>query len=656
MKKHMPQRILAFGLFVLLMMQAMPVLATGSGTFSLETREMENGKFYFQAADVDFGESHLYYDQLSNDTLRAAYHEMAGLTPMNNVLEMTVTDIPVWNIPDEGFTQEFLTPIYAYIADILLPAYAAVSLDMPQLFWATSVQYGGSVSHDGVKVTALHLQCVLTSAPQFDSAEYTRALLDLDQKLASLPFDDSQGRYSLLKQFHDYLCETVVYIDSTNAHNIIGPLLEGESVCEGYAKSFKLFCDLYEIPCMVVTGVGVTASGTEAHAWNVVRMEDGKWYGVDVTWDDQTSRIYYEFFLVGGDTVPDHYQALSFNQSHVVENDFYQNGLVVLASPTLSSSAYVPEEEHQHQYTVSVTPPTCEEDGYTTYTCTCGYSYTTDITQFLGHSYQAIITNPTCTENGYVTYTCSRCGDSYVGNELQSTGHYYQAVVTDPTCTEGGYTTYTCHCGDSYVADETDPLGHDYEAMVTDPFCEEGGYTTYTCSRCGDSYVADETDPLGHDYKEEVTEPTCTAGGYTIFVCTRCGYSYIGDETQPLGHDYEAVVTEPTCTAGGYTTYTCHCGYSYVADETQPLDHDFGEWALTEPGVESRTCNRCGEAESREAPPAFDQDGDGQITESDAELLLELLVSGKKEDLRCDLDFDGKFTIYDCVLLLQQIG
>ena len=95
MKKHMPQRILAFGLFVLLMMQAMPVLATGSGTFSLETREMENGKFYFQAADVDFGESHLYYDQLSNDTLRAAYHEMAGLTPMNNVLEMTVTDIPV---------------------------------------------------------------------------------------------------------------------------------------------------------------------------------------------------------------------------------------------------------------------------------------------------------------------------------------------------------------------------------------------------------------------------------------------------------------------------------------------------------------------------------------------------------------------------------
>jgi hypothetical protein len=224
----------------------------------------------------------------------------------------------------------------------------------------------------------------------------------------------------------------------------------------------------YGIPCMIITGVGVTTNGTEAHAWNAVRMEDGKWYCVDVTWDDQASKIYYDFFLVGGTTVPKHFQALAFSDSHQVRNDVFQNGTVVFASPVLNDTAYDPAASHVHEY---------------------------------------------------------------------------DAFVTEPTCTEGGYTTYTCACGDSYVDDETDPLGHD--------FCD---------------------------------------------------------------------------------------------------------WALTEPGVETRTCSRCGETETREATPVYDQDGDGQVTESDAEMLMDLLVSGTTEDQQCDMDFDGKFTIYDCILVLQQIN
>jgi hypothetical protein len=94
----------------------------------------------------------------------------------------------------------------------------------------------------------------------------------------------------------------------------------------------------------------------------------------------------------------------------------------------------------------------------------------------------------------------------------------------------------------------------------------------------------------------------------------------------------------------------------HEADETEPLGHDFGDWVLTEPGVETRTCSRCDETETREATPVYDQDGDGQVTESDAEMLVDLLVSGTTEDQQCDMDFDGKFTIYDCILILQQIN
>ncbi len=67
--------------------------------------------------------------------------------------------------------------------------------------------------------------------------------------------------------------------------------------------------------------------------------------------------------------------------------------------------------EHIHQYTSTVTPPTCTEQGYTTYTCTCGDSYRSDYTNPLGHSWDAgVVTTPaTETAPGVKRYTCTRC-------------------------------------------------------------------------------------------------------------------------------------------------------------------------------------------------------------------------------------------------------
>ena len=52
----------------------------------------------------------------------------------------------------------------------------------------------------------------------------------------------------------------------------------------------------------------------------------------------------------------------------------------------------------RHTYTEEVTPPTCEEKGYTTHTCTkCGHTYQDTYTEALGHNY----------ENG----VCTNCGE-----------------------------------------------------------------------------------------------------------------------------------------------------------------------------------------------------------------------------------------------------
>ena len=73
--------------------------------------------------------------------------------------------------------------------------------------------------------------------------------------------------------------------------------------------------------------------------------------------------------------------------------------------------------EHSHDYEEIVTAPTCTEDGYTTFTCSCGDTYIDEVVESLGHIYEEthFDGNP-----GYTVYTCSRCGDSYtIEDEIQ---------------------------------------------------------------------------------------------------------------------------------------------------------------------------------------------------------------------------------------------
>ncbi|MCD7778201.1 MAG: chitobiase/beta-hexosaminidase C-terminal domain-containing protein, partial [Clostridiales bacterium] len=40
-------------------------------------------------------------------------------------------------------------------------------------------------------------------------------------------------------------------------------------------------------------------SDNDSHMWNLVKMDEEEWYGVDVTWDDDDTLIYYDYFLKG---------------------------------------------------------------------------------------------------------------------------------------------------------------------------------------------------------------------------------------------------------------------------------------------------------------------------------------------------------------------
>ena len=254
-----------------------------------------------------------------------------------------------------------------------------------------------------------------------------------------------------------------------------------------------------------------------------------------------------------------------------------------------------------HNYEAVITYPTCDQGGYTTYSCTeCDHFYISDEVLPLGHAYDATVFASGCESGGYTTYICAICSDFYIANETAPLGHSYKSVVTPPSCDNIGYTTYICYeCGDSYVSNEVASHGHSYDSVVTSPTCEDAGYTTYTCTECLDTYIADRVSALGHSYKASVTAPTCLDSGYTTYTCLVCGDFYITNQVASKGHSYKSTVISPTCTADGYSLYTCLiCGDAYTAYFVEATGHNWKPATTEAP----KTCTTCGTTEGEKLP------------------------------------------------------
>ena len=113
--------------------------------------------------------------------------------------------------------------------------------------------------------------------------------------------------------------------------SVIGALIKGRCVCEGYAKAYKLFCDRLGIASIVVLGDGIKPDGTkEPHAWNITRI-NGVTAHTDACWDAQFGVSSYDYFnLCDADIAADH----SFDNMIYPKCDpnkinyFYKNGLI----------------------------------------------------------------------------------------------------------------------------------------------------------------------------------------------------------------------------------------------------------------------------------------------------------------------------------------
>jgi|GEM_PF-1173755 len=91
------------------------------------------------------------------------------------------------------------------------------------------------------------------------------------------------------------------------------------------------------------------------------------------------------------------------------------------SKPSNTSESSTPT--HTHSYSKKITSPTCTQQGYTTYSCSCGHFYISDYTNISSHSYSK-----------YVCITCGAIDTShpyeYLMEWVKSNGNYDGKNIT----------------------------------------------------------------------------------------------------------------------------------------------------------------------------------------------------------------------------------
>lgn len=183
----------------------------------------------------------------------------------------------------QNLTEKF-APAKTVSASDVKTAFEAVIGDHPEMFWLET-GYSSKYLTNG--------QCVEidlkynSTADDLESAKqrFDAAAQNLITGAASL-----DSNYEKEKYVHDALASAVTYdLTADMNQSAYSALVNGKSVCAGYARAYQYLLQQLGIPCYYCTGY----SGGY-HAWNIVKLEDG-YYNVDVTWDDAAA-IRYDYF------------------------------------------------------------------------------------------------------------------------------------------------------------------------------------------------------------------------------------------------------------------------------------------------------------------------------------------------------------------------
>ena len=288
------KRILVIVVALALVWSVGMLIPTNAAAQELDEQQTYSGTFYYdQLGQQDNGAA---LQQLYN-RLDAAAMEFHFSASMDAVMETvdTETYYAAFEISFDDLAVDMEEAVQVWMS---------YKHDHPLYYWIdTQLLYGEG------------FLTILTTDEYDTAAERGVINARLDQQIQAyldmVAGEDSA--YQIALAFHDAIIQTVDYARTSTgepenalwAHSVVGVLDGTGAVCEGYAQMFQLLLNAAGVEnIFVVGGAGPDVSNLEAHAWNMVKLEDGAWYWCDLTWDDMPSRylgVGHQFFCVTDD-------------------------------------------------------------------------------------------------------------------------------------------------------------------------------------------------------------------------------------------------------------------------------------------------------------------------------------------------------------------
>ncbi|MFC4803848.1 transglutaminase domain-containing protein [Filifactor villosus] len=157
----------------------------------------------------------------------------------------------------------------------------------PNFVYGTQIKIHYTMNSKG-KVTGYkivqHQSEALKQKVQSANSVVRKFYLERIQK--QFPPTEPDWRFKREMEIIRYMLENIDYaIDRYNTDTIsdddataYGALVKKEAVCQGYAHTFYLLATRCGLEAHIVSNGD--------HAWNIIKLDDGNYYHVDVTWED----------------------------------------------------------------------------------------------------------------------------------------------------------------------------------------------------------------------------------------------------------------------------------------------------------------------------------------------------------------------------------
>lgn len=161
--------------------------------------------------------------------------------------------------------------------------FSCVLADHPEYFYVDGYRYTKYSRLDRL------VKIEFSGSYIYDAQECAARWSQIQEK-AQVLLDQAPSGEDDYEKVH-YVYETLIrntdyVMDAPDSQNLYSVLVNGASVCQGYAKATQYLLNHLGIPCVLVQG---QVEPGEGHAWNLLRV-NGEYYYMDTTWGDASYR------------------------------------------------------------------------------------------------------------------------------------------------------------------------------------------------------------------------------------------------------------------------------------------------------------------------------------------------------------------------------